>query len=65
MALKKLKISEQAVAGKTWDITLTIPVTLEIICKPGSATNQSIITAAYKIQLLTTYCIKKHGKNYL
>jgi len=60
MAPKEPKISKQADAGKTRDITLTIPETLEIICKPGSATNQSTIMAAYKIGLLTTYGIKKH-----
>jgi hypothetical protein len=60
MASTEPKISKQAVADKTRDITLTIPVTLEIIRKPGSATNNSIIIRAYKIGLLTTYGIKKH-----
>jgi hypothetical protein len=45
------KISKQAVAGKTREITLTIPETLQIIRKPGGATNQSIIMATYKIGL--------------
>jgi len=53
-------ISKQAVAAKTRDITLTILETLEIIWKPGSATNQSIIMAPYNIALLTTYGAKKH-----
>ena len=60
MTSKEPKISKQAVAGKTRDITLTIPDTLEIICKLGCATNQSIIMAAYNNALLTTYRIKKH-----
>jgi hypothetical protein len=51
MALKGPKIGKQAVADNIKDITLTIPETLKIIWKPGSATNQSIITAAYKIGL--------------
>ena len=59
MASTEPLISRQAVAGKTRDITSTIPETLEIIRKPGSATNQSIIMAAYKIGLLTTYDRKK------
>ena len=60
MAPKEPKISKQALAGKTRDITLTITETLEIIWKPGCATNQSIIMVAHKIGLLNTYCIKKH-----
>jgi hypothetical protein len=52
---------KQAVAAKTRYITLTIPETLEIIWKPGRATNHSIIMAAYNIALLTTYgAAKKH-----
>ena len=54
MAPKEYKISKQAVAGTTTEITLTIPETLEIIWKAGSATSQSIIKAAYNIGLLTT-----------
>jgi len=46
MAHKEPKINKQAVAGKTRDITFTIPETLEIIWKSGSATNQSIVMAA-------------------
>jgi hypothetical protein len=38
MATKKPKISKQAAAVKTRHITLTIPDTLQIIRKPGSAT---------------------------
>jgi hypothetical protein len=60
MAHKEPKISKQAVGAKSRYITLTIPETLEIIWKPGSATNHSIIMAAYNIALLTTYGIKKH-----
>jgi len=52
---------KQAVAAKTRYITLKIPEALEIIWKPGSATNHSIIMAAYNTALLTTYgAAKKH-----
>jgi hypothetical protein len=54
MASRKPKISKQAAAGITRHIKFTIRETLEIIRKPGSATSQSIIMAAYKIGLLTT-----------
>ena len=46
MAHKEPKISKQAAAGTTRDITLTIPETFEIIRKPGNATCQSVIMAA-------------------
>jgi len=46
MAPKEPKISKQAAAGTTRDITLTIPETLEIIRKPGNATCQTVIMAA-------------------
>jgi hypothetical protein len=59
MALKEPKISKQAAAGITRNITFTIPETLEIIRKPGSATSQTIFMAAFKTGLLTTYGIKK------
>jgi hypothetical protein len=62
MAHKESKISKQATAGITRNITFTIPETLEIIRKPGSATSQSIFMAAYKIGLLTNYGIKKLGQ---
>jgi hypothetical protein len=51
MAPKESKICKQAVAGTTWHITLTIPDTLEIIRKPGSATSHSDITVPHKIGL--------------
>jgi len=51
MDLNESKLSYQADAGTTRDITLTIPDTLEIIRKPGSTTNQSVIRAPYKIGL--------------
>jgi hypothetical protein len=51
MAPKGSKISKQVVFRSTRHITLTIPETLEIIRKPGRATSQSVITAAYKIGL--------------
>jgi hypothetical protein len=53
MAPKEQKISKQADAGTTRDKILRILETLEIIRKPGSATSQIIIMAAYKIGLLT------------
>jgi hypothetical protein len=56
------KISKQGAACTIRDITLTIPETLEIIRKPGSATSQSIITAPYDTGFLTNYGIKKHNK---
>jgi hypothetical protein len=46
MALKGPKISKQKVGVTTTEITSTVPETLEIIRKPGSATSQSIILAA-------------------
>jgi len=52
MAPKEPKLSKQATAVKTRDITFTIGETLEIIRKPGSATYQCVIMAAYKIGLL-------------
>jgi hypothetical protein len=64
MAPKEPKISKQAAAGTTRDITFTIPETLEIIRKPGTAASQSIIMAAYKIGLLNMHGTKKH-KNIL
>jgi len=54
MVPKEPKISKQAVASTIRDIILSILQTLEIIRKPGSATSQSIIVAAYKNGLLTT-----------
>jgi hypothetical protein len=60
MAPKEHKISKQAAAVKRRGITFTIPDTLEIIRKPGSATCQSVIMAAQKIGLLTIYGIKIH-----
>jgi hypothetical protein len=62
MAPKEPKISKQAAAGTTTDITLTIPETLEIIRKPGNATCQSVIMPTYKIELLTIYGTIKHKK---
>ena len=54
MAPKDTKTNKQAVAVTTRDIILTILQTLDIIRKPGTATSQSIIMAAYKIGLSTT-----------
>jgi len=58
MASTEYKISKLGAAGTTRDITLTIPKTLEIIRKPGSATSQSVIMEAYNIGLLTICGIK-------
>jgi hypothetical protein len=52
------KICKLVAVGTTRDITLTIPKTLKIITKPGNATSQCIIMAAYKIGLLTINGIK-------
>jgi len=60
MASTEPNINKQVIAGKTRDVTFTINETLQIIRKPGSATNQSIIIAAHKIGLSNTYGIKKH-----
>jgi len=62
MAHKGPKINKQTAAGKTGHILLTILQKLHIIRKPGIATSQSIIMAAYKTGLLTIYGIKKHKK---
>jgi len=48
MAPKYSKICKRAVVGSTRHITLTIPDTLEILMKPGSATSQTAIIATYK-----------------
>jgi hypothetical protein len=50
MALKEPKISKQAAADTTTNITLPIPETQYTKRKPGSATSQSAIMAAYKIR---------------
>jgi hypothetical protein len=62
MVPKEPKITKQSAVGITRDITFTIPETLEIIRKPGNATSQSVIRAAYKIGLLTMHGTKKHKK---
>jgi len=62
MASTETKISKQGAPGTIWDITLTIPVTLEITRKPGSATSHSIIMAAHNTGSLINYSIKKHKK---
>ena len=45
MAPKESKRSKKAAAGTTSHVTLTVPETLEIIWRPGSATSQSVIMA--------------------
>jgi len=47
MASTQPKISKQADAGTTMDMTLIITQTLEIIRKTGSATSHNVIIAAY------------------
>jgi hypothetical protein len=59
MVPKKPKISKHAAAGITRHITFTIPEIFEIIMKPGSATCQSVIMAAYEIEKFTIYSTKK------
>jgi hypothetical protein len=59
MAPKEPKISKQAAAGTTRHITFTIPDILEIIMKPGSATFQSVIMAAYSNGLLAIQTLRK------
>jgi hypothetical protein len=44
------------------DITLTIPHTLEIMRKPGSATSHSTIMAANDTRFMTNYGIKTYKK---
>jgi hypothetical protein len=56
------QINKPGAAVTTRDITLKIPETLEIFRKPGNATSQSVIMAAFKIGLLTIYGTKKHNK---
>jgi hypothetical protein len=52
MASKETKISKQAVAAPR-HITFTILKAFETIRKPGRATSQSVIMAAYEIGMLT------------
>jgi len=65
MASKEPKMTKQAATGTTRHITFTIPETLETIRKPGNATSQCVIMAAYKIGLLTIYGTKNKRKYYL
>jgi len=62
MAPKEFKICKQAVAGNTMHITLTIPDTLELIRKPGSATSQCHYNTTDYIPLHYT---QTQGKNYV
>jgi hypothetical protein len=64
MASTEPKIIKRGAAGTIRDITFSIPETLEIIRKPGSATNHSIIMAAYKIANHLWYK-ETRGKNHL
>jgi hypothetical protein len=57
------RISKLGAAGTTRHITITVTETPEIRRKPGSATSQSVIMAAYNTGLLTIFGIKKHKKN--
>jgi hypothetical protein len=66
MALKEPKISKKAAAGTKRDITFTIPDTLEIVWKPGNATSQNVIMAAYKIWIVDYAWYKEtQEKNYM
>jgi hypothetical protein len=47
------------IAAATTDITFTIPDTLEISRKHGSATSQSVTKAAYNSGMLTIYNLRK------
>jgi hypothetical protein len=62
MASEETKIRKLGADVVTRDITSIIPETLVIIRKPGSATSQSVIMAAYNTGLLNIYGIKKHNK---
>jgi hypothetical protein len=59
MAPTDPKIHNKVDTG-TRDKQFTTPESLEIIRKPGNATSQSVIMAAYMIGLLTLCGIKKH-----
>jgi hypothetical protein len=63
MASIATKINKQSVSGTTRRTALTIPETIDIIKKPGNATSQHVITAAYKTGLWTIYGIKKDNEN--
>ena len=65
MASTETKISKRGAADTIWDITLTIPETLEIIMKTASATSHRIIMAAHNTAFLTNYSIKKYKKKKL
>jgi len=65
MSPKESKISKQAVASTTRHKTLTIPDTLGIIMKPGSATSQSIIIDTARLYYRPSYIIKKHKENIM
>jgi len=60
MPSKEFKISKHAAASTTRDMKFTIPETLGIIRKPGSATIYGVNMAVYTIGWLTTCGIKKH-----
>jgi hypothetical protein len=62
MASTEPKISKLGFAGKTRDITITIPDTLEIIRKSGSSTCQGIIMPAQNSGFLNTCGVEKHKK---
>jgi hypothetical protein len=62
MAPREYKICKQSTASITRHITFIIPDTLEIMRKHENSTCWSVIVAAYKIGLLTSYGIKKQKK---
>ena len=62
MASREYKIGKQAADGMKRHITFTVPDTLKIIMRLGSATCCSVIMAVhtYKNGLLAIYGIKTH-----
>jgi hypothetical protein len=56
---------KKTAAGTRRLITFTLPETLEIIIKPGIYTSQSVITAAYKMGLISSFGTKKNARKKL
>jgi len=56
---QKTQNKQAAAVGTTRHITFTIPNTLEIIRKPGIATSQTVIMAAYNNGLMDHPNIRK------
>ena len=66
MVSREYKIGKQAPVGMKRHITFTVPDTLKIIKRLGSAPYWSVIMAVYtyKKRLLAICGIKTQGKNY-